>query len=55
MRLTYKTPAAPNFAVDGFQGQQHNATTDHNDFINVMTDRLMNQAVSCINSGRRRG
>lgn len=55
MRLTYKTPAAPNFAVDGFQGQQHNAITDHNDFINVMNDRLMNRAVSCINSGRRCG
>ncbi|MER7569697.1 DUF1996 domain-containing protein [Streptomyces sp. NPDC097941] len=55
MRLTYKTPAAPNFAVDGFQGQQHNAITDHNDFINVMTDQLMKQAVSCINSGRRCG
>ncbi|MBK3633438.1 DUF1996 domain-containing protein [Streptomyces sp. MBT97] len=55
MRLVYKTPAAPNFAVDGFQGQQHNAITDHNDFINVMSDRLMRQAVSCINSGRRCG
>jgi hypothetical protein len=55
MRLTYKTPAAPNFAVDGFQGQQHKAITDHNDFINVMTDQLMKQAVSCINSGRRCG
>ncbi|MGW3652038.1 DUF1996 domain-containing protein [Streptomyces sp. NPDC000878] len=55
MRLIYKTPAAPNFAVDGFQGQQHNAITDHNDFINVMTDRLMRQAVFCINSGRRCG
>jgi hypothetical protein len=55
MRLTYKTPTAPNFAVDGFQGQQHNAITDHNDFINVMTDQLMKQAVSCINSGRRCG
>ena len=55
MRLTYNAPAAPNFAVDGFQGQRHNAITDHNDFINVMTDRLMNRAVSCINSGRRCG
>ncbi|MET8170253.1 DUF1996 domain-containing protein [Streptomyces sp. NPDC005329] len=55
MRLTYKTPAAPSFAVDGFQGQRHNASTDHDDFINVMTDQLMKQAVSCINSGRRCG
>ncbi|MFF7263968.1 DUF1996 domain-containing protein [Streptomyces sp. NPDC008159] len=55
MRLTYQTPAAPNFAVDGFQGQRHNAITDHNDFINVMTDRLMKRAVFCINSGRRCG
>ncbi|WP_406005251.1 DUF1996 domain-containing protein [Streptomyces sp. NBC_00637] len=55
MRLTYRAPAAPDFAVDGFQGQRHSAVTDHNDFINVMSDRLMNQAVSCINSGRRCG
>ncbi|MFJ6087931.1 hypothetical protein ACIQI8_41815 [Streptomyces sp. NPDC092369] len=44
------TPAA-NFAVDGSQGQHHNAITDHHDFINVMTNQLMKQAVSCINQG----
>ena len=27
--------------------------TDHADFENVMSDRLMRQAVGCINNGRR--
>jgi hypothetical protein len=41
------------FAVDGFPDQLHNPITDHNDFINVMSDRLMNHVVRCINTGRR--
>jgi hypothetical protein len=52
MRLTYKVPAGANYAVDGFVEQQHKAITDHDDFIEVMSANLMNQAVSCINSGK---
>jgi hypothetical protein len=48
-------PAAPNFAVDSFPEQLHKPVTDHGDFINVMSDQLMGQAVECINSGRRCG
>jgi hypothetical protein len=55
MRLTYKVPAGPNYAVDGFQEQQHKAITDHDDFIEVMSKRLMQKAVNCINSARRCG
>ncbi|MFJ9590112.1 DUF1996 domain-containing protein [Streptomyces acidicola] len=55
MRLTYNAPAAPKFAVDSFPEQFHKPITDHGDFINVMSDRLMRQAVNCINLGRRCG
>jgi hypothetical protein len=54
-RLTYSVPAGTTYAVDGFQDQQHKAITDHDDFINAMTDQLMAQAVDCINTGRRCG
>ncbi|MBQ1087914.1 DUF1996 domain-containing protein [Streptomyces sp. B93] len=60
VRLVYDVPApviengqiqAP-FAVDGFPEQLHKPITDHNDFINVMDDELMNQVVECINTGQ---
>ncbi|HET9140514.1 DUF1996 domain-containing protein [Actinophytocola sp.] len=51
--LTYNLPRGRIFAVDAFPEVQHNPTTDHNDFQNVMPEALMNQAVTCINSGRR--
>ncbi|WP_314174434.1 DUF1996 domain-containing protein [Streptomyces winkii] len=54
-RLTYDVPEAPDFAVDTFPEQKHKPVTDHGDFINVMKDDLMKEAVDCINSGRRCG
>ncbi|MER7793506.1 DUF1996 domain-containing protein [Streptomyces sp. NPDC097640] len=55
-RITYKlAPGARNFAVDSFPEQLHKPGTDHGDFINVMSQKLMKQAVSCINSGRKCG
>ncbi|MGY0059825.1 DUF1996 domain-containing protein [Streptomyces sp. LZ34] len=55
-RITYKlAPGARNFAVDSFPEQLHKPVTDHGDFINVMSSKLMKQAVSCINSGRKCG
>ncbi|WP_067463182.1 DUF1996 domain-containing protein [Actinomadura macra] len=54
MTLTYNVPArAQAFALDSFPEQNHNPVTDHADFINVMSRNLMQQAVNCINSGRR--
>ncbi|WP_329311422.1 DUF1996 domain-containing protein [Streptomyces sp. NBC_01262] len=53
MRLVYTVPSGPNYAVDGFQSELHKASTDHDDFINVMSEQLMNQAVQCINSGKK--
>jgi hypothetical protein len=53
MRLTYKVPAGPNYAVDGFVEQQHKASTDHDDFIEVMSAKLASKVASCINSAKR--
>ncbi|MDQ0717218.1 hypothetical protein QFZ55_006670 [Streptomyces luteogriseus] len=55
-RLTYSGLAGSTaFAVDSFPESLHKPVTDHGDFINAMPERLMKQAVSCINSGRRCG
>ncbi|MFE6093317.1 DUF1996 domain-containing protein [Streptomyces massasporeus] len=55
-RLTYSGLAGSTaFAVDSFPESLHKPVTDHGDFINAMPDRLMKQAVNCINSGRRCG
>ncbi|MEU2383738.1 DUF1996 domain-containing protein [Streptomyces sp. NPDC012461] len=40
------------YAVDSFPEQLHKPITDHNDFINVMDEQLMNEVVECINTGR---
>ncbi|MFH9730973.1 DUF1996 domain-containing protein [Streptomyces sp. NPDC017260] len=39
------------YAVDSFPEQLHKPITDHNDFINVMDEDLMNEVVDCVNSG----
>jgi hypothetical protein len=54
-RITYAVPPGPSFAVDSFPEQLHKPITDHSDFINVMSEQLMNRAVQCINTGRRCG
>ncbi|MET8009251.1 DUF1996 domain-containing protein [Streptomyces sp. NPDC005271] len=51
--ITYDVPANTPFAVDGFPEQLHKPITDHDDFINVMSEDLMNKAVDCINSGQQ--
>jgi hypothetical protein len=59
IRLVYDVPAPTvengqvknPYAVDGFPEQLHKPITDHNDFINVMDEDLMNQVVQCVNSG----
>ncbi|HWM06132.1 MAG TPA: DUF1996 domain-containing protein [Actinophytocola sp.] len=53
MRLTFNVPRGSLFALDAFPGEKHNPVTDHGDFVNVMPQRLMDQVVRCINSGRR--
>ncbi|MFJ8541870.1 DUF1996 domain-containing protein [Streptomyces sp. NPDC093586] len=59
VRLVYDVPAPVvengrvrnPYAVDGFPEQLHKPITDHNDFINVMDEDLMNKVVDCINNG----
>lgn len=53
MTLVYSVPSGPSFAVDAFPEQLHNPVTDHADFHNVMSERLMGTVVDCINQGRR--
>jgi hypothetical protein len=60
IKLTYdvENPVIENgqvqnpFAVDSFPEELHKPITDHNDFINVFDDEVMNQMVDCINSGQ---
>ncbi|MDL2079149.1 DUF1996 domain-containing protein [Streptomyces sp. GXMU-J15] len=61
VRLVYDVPApriengqvVNPYAVDSFPEQLHKPITDHNDFINFFSTRLMNKMVKCINSGQR--
>jgi hypothetical protein len=39
--------------VDSVPDQLNNPITDHADFENVMSERLMQRAVRCINGNRR--
>ncbi|MDT4993399.1 MAG: hypothetical protein QOH97_3291 [Actinoplanes sp.] len=41
------------FALDSFPEENHNPFSDHNDFINVNSDRQMTRIAACINAGRR--
>ncbi|MCX4626381.1 DUF1996 domain-containing protein [Streptomyces sp. NBC_01443] len=51
-RIVYSVPPGSRFAVDSFPEQLHKPVTDHGDFINVMSNGLMANAVRCINDGR---
>jgi Domain of unknown function (DUF1996) len=51
--LSYRVPPGNSYAVDTFPEQLRKAVTDHNDFENVMPDRLMRLAVAMINRGVR--
>jgi hypothetical protein len=54
MTLAYDVPAKPlAFALDSFPESGHDPVTDHGDFINVMGEQLMQQAVTAINKGAR--
>ncbi|MFJ6793031.1 DUF1996 domain-containing protein [Streptomyces sp. NPDC091268] len=51
-RITYGVDPGRRIAVDSFPEQLHKPVTDHGDFINVMSNGLMAEAVRCINGGR---
>lgn len=50
--LTYDVPHGVRYALDSFPEQKRDPITDHALFVNVMTDRRMEQLVSCLNEGR---
>ncbi|UMP04079.1 DUF1996 domain-containing protein [Amycolatopsis sp. EV170708-02-1] len=54
--LTYEIPrqiqANGQYKVDSFPEEDHNPFSDHDDFANVMPDRVMDRLVDCVNEGR---
>jgi len=40
------------FALDSFPEENHNPFSDHNDFLNVNSERQMQKIAACINAGR---
>ncbi|MTD53969.1 DUF1996 domain-containing protein [Amycolatopsis pithecellobii] len=54
--LTYDIPravqTAGQYKVDSFPEEHHNPLSDHDDFANVMSQRIMWRLVNCVNSGR---
>jgi hypothetical protein len=54
--LTYDIPhdiqVAGQYKVDSFPQEHHNPLADHDDFANVMSQRIMHRVVRCINRGR---
>ncbi|MFD5825614.1 DUF1996 domain-containing protein [Lentzea sp. NPDC060358] len=55
--LTYNIPLdvqkAGRYAVDAFPEEEHNPFSDHDDFANVMSQKIMNRLVNCVNSGKK--
>ncbi|MGA6167466.1 DUF1996 domain-containing protein [Amycolatopsis magusensis] len=54
--LTYDVPRevqlAGRYAVDSFPEEEHNPLSDHDDFANVMSQRIMWRLVNCVNRGK---
>ncbi|SDM47343.1 protein of unknown function [Lentzea albidocapillata subsp. violacea] len=55
--LTYNIPLDVQqdgrYLVDSFPEEEHNPLTDHDDFANVMSQKIMNRLVKCINTGKK--
>jgi hypothetical protein len=54
--LTYNIPRdvqlAGRYKVDAFPEEAHNPKSDHDDFANVMSQRVMNRLVNCVNKNK---
>ncbi|HEX6345377.1 DUF1996 domain-containing protein [Umezawaea sp.] len=54
--LTYDIPrdiqVKGQYKVDSFPNEDHNPVSDHDDFANVMSQKIMNRLVNCINKGK---
>ena len=51
--LSYRVPAGDSYAVDSFPEQLRKASTDHDDYANVMPNGLMRMVATMINRGVR--
>ena len=55
--ISYAIPRAVQekgqYALDSFPEENDNPFSDHNDFINVNSDRQMAKIATCVNQGRR--
>jgi len=55
--LTYDIPRdiqlKGQYKVDSFPNEKHNPVSDHDDFANVMSQKIMNRLVNCVNSGKK--
>ncbi|SER59844.1 protein of unknown function [Lentzea xinjiangensis] len=55
--LTYDIPLDVQkdgrYLVDSFPEEEHNPLTDHDDFANVMSQKIMNRLVNCVNTGKK--
>jgi hypothetical protein len=38
--------------VDAFAQEKHNPRSDHDDFANVMSNKIMGRVVNCVNGGK---
>jgi uncharacterized protein DUF1996 len=55
--LTYDIPRdiqlKGQYKVDSFPNEEHNPVSDHDDFANVMSQKIMNRLVNCVNTGKK--
>jgi hypothetical protein len=51
--IPLKVQQLGQYALDSFPEENHNPFSDHDDFINVNSDRQMQKIAACINAGRR--
>ncbi|KUL30770.1 DUF1996 domain-containing protein [Actinoplanes awajinensis] len=51
-RLSQEVQRKGQYALDSFPEENHNPFSDHNDFVNVNSDRTMQRIAACLNKGR---
>ncbi|GAA2703300.1 DUF1996 domain-containing protein [Actinoplanes palleronii] len=51
-RLSPEVQRKGQYALDSFPEENHNPFSDHNDFVNVNSDRTMQRIAACLNKGR---
>ncbi|MEV6846630.1 DUF1996 domain-containing protein [Actinoplanes sp. NPDC051411] len=51
--IPLKVQQLGQYALDSFPEENHNPFSDHDDFINVNSNRQMQKIAACINAGRR--